>query len=154
MLTAGCAWRPLYGSGPAGLGAAAELSQISIPPPKTRLEQLVRNELLDLISPSGGSDGLQYRLEIVPTVTTDDVFVQTNTDVRRVQYQLNVNYRLFGADARRPLTEGNSFSIVSYTRVVSEFANIRAERDAAMKTARAVSEDIRTRLASYFASSG
>jgi len=153
-LLGGCGWQPLYGDGAAGLGAASQLNDIAIPQPKTRLEQVVRNELVRLMTPQGAPRNARYRLEIVPTVSTDDVFVQKNTNVRRIQYQLNVNYRLFDTGGRKPVITGHSFSLVSYTRVVSEYANIRSEENARKKAARAVSEDIRTRLASYFAGSG
>lgn len=153
ILLSACGWTPLYAPTPYGLQTSAELGQITIPAPRNRLEQRIRNNLISMMSPGGLPAYPAYRLEILPIVTTNQVLIQRDTDARRIQYRLNVRYRLFDVARDELLTKGTSFSVVSYNRVVSEFANVRAKLNAQEKTTRAVSEDIRTRLASYFASS-
>lgn len=151
LSVAACGWQPLLA--PAGSGGAnvnVALSQIDIPPTKSRLGQLLRNNMISNLGTAGGSAVPLYRLIMVPTITKNDVLVQKNTDVRRIQYQLGVTYKLIDIATRQPINEGHSFSIVAYTRLQSEFANIRAEKDAKEKTAYAVAEDIKTRLAAFF----
>jgi len=151
LTVAACGWQPLYAPGvTGGASASTALNSIDIPEANNRLGQLIRNNLLSNFKSAGDGGTPLYTLELVPTVTKNDVLVQIDTDVRRVQYQLGVTYKLIDLATRQPVNEGHSFSIVSYTRVASEYANIRAEKNASEKTARAVAEDIRTRLAAFF----
>ena len=100
----------------------------------------------------GGDSSSLYRLELVPEETESDVFIQEDSDVNRRSYTLRVNYSLYEAGSNRLVDDGRVFSIVSYDRVESEFANIRARKTATEQASRVVADDIRTALAAYFAS--
>ncbi len=149
-LLGACGWQPLYSVSPDGANASVDLARISIPEARSRTDQLIRNNLKFLLNPDGVPGSPLYRLDFVASVTRSDALVQRNTDVRRIQYQMSVSYKLLDLATNQPVTSGNSFSIVAFTRVDSEFANVRADADAQKKTARAVAEDIKTRLAAFF----
>lgn len=151
LMAGGCGFQPLYGSGPVTASAATELASVEIVPVRRRIAQQIRNHLISTMSPPGTAAPALYRLQFVPTESTRNVFVQANSDVTRHNYTLNAQYVLFDNATNAVLRRGNAFSIVSYDRVESEFANIRARKSATEQAARSVADDIRTDLAAYFA---
>ncbi len=145
--------RPLYGTNGAEESAVVtELSNIDIPLPKSRVQQLIRNNLISTISPPGQKGNGKYQLVISPASNEFDVTIERNTDVSRRSYRLNVSFVLRSGRSGQRLFSGKTFSEVSYDKVTSEFANLQAKTNAKKRAAKEVSRDIRTRLAAYFAS--
>ena len=66
LATAACGFKPLYGTSPVGEGVAVHLASIDIVEQKTRLGQLIRNDLLSSMSEPGASGG-HYRLAFEST---------------------------------------------------------------------------------------
>lgn len=145
----GCGFQPLYGANSRSSTVAFELSSITIVPSKNRVAQQVRNHLISTMSPPGQASPAAYRLELEPAESLRDVFIRPNSDITRQNYTLRVRYNLYDHRTNRLLDDGSVFSIVSYDRVQSEFANVRAQRNAQTQAARAVADDIRTALAAY-----
>ncbi len=149
---AGCGFKPLYGTTSVHSTVAADLASVRIQPTGSRIGQQVRNNLISTMQTRGGDGPDLYRLELVPEETESDVFIQEDSDVNRRSYTLRVNYSLYEAGSNRLVDDGRVFSIISYDRVESEFANIRARKTATEQASRVVADDIRTALAAYFAS--
>jgi LPS-assembly lipoprotein len=145
----GCGFQPLYGDSSPTSTVAAELSAISIEPASTRIGQQVRNNLISTMSPPGQESASRYRLELDPIASLRDIFVQPDSDITRQNYSLKVRFALYDSGTNRLVHNGSAFSIVSYDRVESEFANVRALRAAEIQAARVVSDDIRTALAAF-----
>lgn len=152
FVLSGCAFKPLYGVNPSGVSVSDELAYVSIPKRKDRVGQLIRNRLLSTMSPAGGPVGDRYILELRPESNTNQLLIQPDGDIVRRLYELSVEYRLIDTNRKKILHEGKTFSHVAYDRVRSEFANIQAETDATERASIQVADDIRTRLANYFAS--
>ncbi len=148
LLASACQFRPLYGTAPAERSIAADLSTVDISRSGGRLVQLIRNRLISTMSPPGKVGVPRYRLELDPVEKTSSVFVRSNTEVDRLSYKLSVKYSLYDVGGRRIVHTGGTFSIVSYDRVDSEFANVRAYKDAREKAAVTVADDIRKDIAS------
>jgi len=149
---AGCAFKPLYGVTSTGSEVNTELAYIAIPEQNTRLNQLIRNDLLSSMSPAGGPLGDRYRLEYVTRGSTFDMILERNTDVSRKMYKLDVAYRLFDNETGKVIHKGRTFSNVAYDRVTQEFSNIHARTNAEERAAQQVADDMRTRIAAYFSS--
>jgi LPS-assembly lipoprotein len=145
-----CGFQPLYGTSPTGSNVATELSAIAIDEQDTRLGQLIRNDLLSTIS---GTDAgaSRYRLQLMALDGTKTMIENNNEDTRRFSYRVNVAYRLIDRHTGKELSTGKTFSQVSYDRTTSDFANVQAETNAMERAAKEVGNDIRTRLAAYFA---
>ena len=60
---------------------------------------------------------------------------------------IDADYRLIPAQGGKPIARGVAFTFASYDRSSQRFANIRAARDAEIRDARALAEQIKTRLA-------
>lgn len=145
--------RPLYGTN--GVeeqsSVVTELSNVEIPQPKNRLQQLIRNNLISSMSPPGREGDGRYTLVIVPASDEFDLVIQRNTDVSRRSYRLKVAFSLRDGTSGRKIYSGSTFSEVSYDKITSEFANLQARNNAEERASRQVSQDIRTRLAAFFA---
>lgn len=149
----GCAdFRPLYGTnGAEESTVVTELSNIQIPQPKDRLHQIIRNNLISTMSPPGQEGNGRYTLVIKAKPTDFDVTVERNTDITRRSYRLNVNFVLNDSRSGRRIYGGTTFAEVAYDKVTSEFTNLQARNNARDRAASEVSQDIRTRLAAFFA---
>jgi LPS-assembly lipoprotein len=64
----------------------------------------------------------------------------------------NATYTLTALDGR-PITTGGASASASYDRYIQRFANVRASRDAEIRIARLLAEQIKTRLSAVLATS-
>lgn len=146
---AGCSFRPLYGTSPAGTDVSGELSSIQIADVSSRPGQLVRNQLLSVMSPGGG--GSKYTLRL--SVTSREIFVSNlpGRVTTRSRLQLTGNYVLIDIASGQKINSGNSFSTVGYDQVRQPVADLQAKREATERAAIELAQDIRTRVAAYFA---
>ena len=149
-------FRPLYGTDGAleGSSVVTELSNIDIPEPSSRIQQLIRNHLITTMSPPGQEGNGRYQLVVTPASSDFDVIVERNTDVRRRFYRLTVAFLLKDGHSGRKIYGGNTFSEVYFDKVTSGFTTLNAKNNAEKRAAREVGDDIRTRLASFFATRG
>jgi LPS-assembly lipoprotein len=148
---AGCGFRPLYGSRGIGPGTAAELEAITIPEPKTRLTQLIRNDLLSTMRPVGTTTREKYTLVLQPETFEQDAIVNLDSRVERKTVNVRVAFNLVEASSGRQLYAAKTFSLVSYDRTGQGFADLQAQTNAVERAAHEISTDIRTRLAAHFA---
>jgi LPS-assembly lipoprotein len=146
----GCSYRPLYGGSAAGGSVAVELAAISIPEAETRVEQIIRNDLLSAMRPAGSRGEQRYRLEINPTQRTTDIIDKPKPSTTRQAVTVSVEFSLL--EGSRTLYSGRTFSQVSYDLVRQPFADLQAENNAVERAAHELAADIRERLAAYFAS--
>jgi LPS-assembly lipoprotein len=148
-LLAGCGgYRPLYGSNAAESGVKTELSGISVAEQRNRAGQLVRNELTSVMRGTGSSG---YVLELLPEEQTRKISAQVGQKLERYRYALKVSYVLHRTESKEPLTEGTVFSNVGYDTVEQPVSDLQAAENARARATKEVAEDIRLRLAAYFA---
>ena len=154
LMLVGCSdVRPLYSTDSVGYAPSVQdhLADIKIPEPKDRLEQLIRNELISSMSPPGRPGNGQYSLDLNARGRIQNAYVATDSQVTRRIYFLQVSYVLTDSASGNQLYKSKTFSEVAYDRVTSQFANLQAETNAEQRAATEVAQDIRTRLAAYFA---
>jgi LPS-assembly lipoprotein len=144
--------RPLYGSSGLSSDVSSELSSIAIPEPKTRLEQLIRNDLVAAMRPVGTASEDRYTLLLVPEAKDDRAIEGATTDTLRKTIRLNVSFGLLDRRTNTQVYSGRTFSQVSYDETGKSFADMQARTNALERAAKEVSSDIRTRLAAHFAS--
>lgn len=153
VLVGGCGFQPLYNAGSSSEGVVAELRGIAIAEPKTRLDQLIRNDLLSSIRPAGTGSGDRYVLAIESS-SKDDGVIETRSvaETSREVVRLSVRFALSKQGTGEIVYEGRTFSHVPYDDVGQSFADLQARNNALERAAHEVSVDIRTRLAAHFAS--
>ena len=165
LVLAGCQVRPLYGTVGSSAGspaAASELARIDIDPIDTvgdgdldRVGQVMRNELVFAFQRGQAAPDPAYRLKVIIDRPLNEVGVERLADVPAA-YTVSVNatYVLSEIGTDRTLETGSAFATASFDFSSQRFANLRAERDAEDRAAKAAAVDIHTRLAAFFASQG
>ena len=148
----GC-FRPLYG-GAAGGALQASLASIEVEPivlPE-RLGHYLRQELAFDLDGIGMPARKTHKLAI--TVTTANVAPTVDSGTGRADattLTAAATYTLVAIEGGVPVTQGRAVASASYDRSPQRFAIVRAARDAEIRVARTLAEQIRTRLAAALA---
>ncbi|MBX6426110.1 MAG: hypothetical protein IRZ09_09350 [Variibacter sp.] len=164
-LAGGC-FQPLYGErslgGGPGLGAALagiEVAQIEAPPgtPLARIAVEVRNELTQGLTGGGAARPPTHRLTINLRTGGSSLIVDPTT--ARPEFEivsLDADYRLVEIASSKPVLDGSATARVSYDIPGQQqrLGALRGQRDAQSRAAVLIAEQIRARLASYFAAGG
>jgi LPS-assembly lipoprotein len=121
---------------------------------EARLAVEIRNALLYDLSGGGEPPPPAYRLTVKMSSTLADIIVDTTTTRPAIEnYGINASYTLVEIASNKSVVSGTTFARVSYDIPGQEqrFARLRGLRDAESRAAKVIAENIRTRLASYFA---
>ncbi|HEY7383550.1 MAG TPA: LPS assembly lipoprotein LptE [Beijerinckiaceae bacterium] len=161
VLTLGLAacFQPLYGPSVAGGRIPDHLAAIEVAPViaaqgQERVTHQLRSELVFDLDGSGQPRPKQYRLTVavaerIATPVIDSVSGRADS----ATLIANATYTLSTLDGTRVITSGTATSSASYDRHAQRFASVRAARDAEIRIAKLLSEQIRTRLAAALAAS-
>ncbi|QIG48197.1 hypothetical protein G5V57_10955 [Nordella sp. HKS 07] len=152
LLLGACGFRPLYGTDGVSSGVAGDLASVAIPEPKSRLDQLIRNELLSTMRPAGTAAPDRYRLDIAANAV-DDRSIENSSDARqarRLTIRVIASFQLKDLSGGKVVYKGTTFSNVSYDDVQQSFSDMQARTNAIERGAREIALDIRTRVAAYF----
>jgi LPS-assembly lipoprotein len=160
-LAAGC-FQPLYGEqsptgGPILRDQLSAVDVLQIEAPKgtdqERIAVEIRNALLYDFTGGGYAAPPNYRLKIAITSTRSPIIIDSHTSRPDVEnYGLNATYSLMEIATGKVVVTGLTFARVSYDIPGQEqrFARVRGLRDAELRAAKVIAENIKTRLASYF----
>ena len=152
LALAACGFHPLYGTeGELPANIAAELAGIRIATLEGRVGQVLRNDLLDRVTPLGEPAAPNYLLTIALTESKEGLAIQRDATVTRFNLTLSANYVLRHPVTGVPRVSGTVRATASYNVVRSDFANVIAERDAEDRAARVLADELKTRLAVEFA---
>jgi LPS-assembly lipoprotein len=145
---AGCI-QPLYGPGADGTSVATELQAIKIDPIPDRLGHYVENELIFALNGAGSSPPPKYRLVVTMRERMSTPIVNTVTGQAEAgDINVDAEYRLLHiAGDSKPIATGNVTNFVTYDRTSQRLSNIRAARDAEVRNAKVIADQIRIRLA-------
>jgi LPS-assembly lipoprotein len=152
LALAGC-FRPLYGPSAAGAPVQDVLATISVAPAGDRIGHYLVEELrFNLLN--GRQEPVQpaYRLTLDLREQVSSAIVSSESGrASNATVTVTVNYALkkFGTDEQ--VLTGLAVGSASYDRSVQRFASVRAARDAEIRVARLLADQIRTRLAADLA---
>ena len=162
-LTSGC-FQPLYGDRTVGRGGGSlsdKMSAVEVPPVEaengTRIARVgieMRDQLLFDLTGGGPAASSAYRLDIKLTATQVQVIVDINSARPEIQnYGINAVYTMIDNATGKAVITGTTFSRVSYNIPGQQqrFAGERGLIDAENRAAKVIADNIRSRLASYFA---
>src|SRR4029453_4388963 len=160
-LAGGC-FQPLYGDqsptgGPILRDQLSAVDVMQIQAPKgtdeARIAVEIRNALLYDFTGGGYAAPPTHRLKIAIASSRASIIVDVNTSRPDVEnYGLTATYSLTEIGTGRVVVTGQTFARVSYDIPGQEqrFARVRGLRDAELRAAKVVADNIRSRLASYF----
>ena len=143
----GCNVEPLYG-GPGGQNLQANLAAIAIDPVPDRLGHYLGDELIYALNGTGSQVTPKYRLTIMTAERVSTPIVDTlSGQATAATVAVDANYKLTNIAGGGTITEGTAFNVASYDRGSNRFADTRAARDAEIRDAKQLAEQLRNRLA-------
>lgn len=156
-----CGFQPLYVekkhnnawyfSGEFDTSISQEMSQVKVEPIEQRFGQIVRNELIDNLTPRGVPSHPKYRL-YVQLIDKSIVQQALRNDITasREQVKYTVEYVLRSSDKDEELVRGNSISYASYDIMANPYSTTIAQKKAEKDSANIIANDIALRLGAYF----
>lgn len=148
--------QPLYGPSVAGGTLAAEMQAIKVEPIGDRIGHYVENELIFDLNGTGSSPTPKYRLVVVLHERSATPAVNTfYGQAEAGDINVDADYRLLKvAGSDQPITSGSVTQFVTYDRTSQRISNVRAARDAEIRNAKVIADQIRTRIAAALATQG
>ena len=162
LLVAGC-FQPLYGdrsvSGGSKLREALSGVQVveiraAADTPEARMAVPIQNELRFNFTGGGGAGAPTHRL-VMQIVGNRAVVSATNvTGLPFIEnFTLNASYSLVEIATNKPVLTGRAVTTVSYDPSGTQrYARITGMQDAERRAAKVISDNVTTRLSSYFVS--
>jgi LPS-assembly lipoprotein len=146
-------FRPLYGPTASGESlqttlASIEVPEVAWPADQARIGHYLRSELVYALNGSGRETPKRYVLKLALRETTSTPIVDTETG-RASSAVINgsLTYILTSPDGSTVYTQGTATNSASYDRFQQRFATVRAARDAEVRLAKVLTEQVKTRLA-------
>jgi LPS-assembly lipoprotein len=140
--------QPMYGELSANAPIAADLRAVEVAPISDRLGHYLRNELIFAFNGTGEEFAPRYRLTVKPSEFAQTPILDTVTGRATAATVITgAEYTLVKVPGGQVVTKGKSTSIASYDRFSARYANVRAARDAEIRDAKTLAEDIHNRIA-------
>lgn len=154
-LLSACGFQPVYGTRSLDTGVApgVALTNVAVDPIPDREGQVLRNKLIDRMYVEGRPADPAYRLSIRLTAQEEDLGIRQDATATRARLRLVASYELIDTKTGQPVYRSFSRSIVSYNLLEAQYATLVSEQDAYERALTEVAEDIRTRIALFFARS-
>ena len=146
--------RPLYGPTASGepmgaLLAAIQVDDINMAQGQERIGHYLRSELIFDLDGSGQPSPKRYKLKMQGSESLQTPIVSSQTGRAEAgTIVANVKFTLENLEGTKIITEGVATSTATYDRSVQRFASLRAARDAEIRLAKVLAEQIKTRVAS------
>lgn len=144
----GSGFRPMYAAS-AVADTNAKLASVSFGTIPGRVGQRIRNELI--FQGTGGGYGLppEYHVDVAIREQVISTLVRKDGDAQSQIYNLEAKFQLIRIADKKVLFEGTSYARASFERFNSIYSNVQARQDAENRAAKAIAQDIKTRLAAY-----
>ena len=153
MLLAGCestGIHPLYASRSGTL--QTELQAIKVDPIPDRLGHYIGDALQTNFNGTGAVVAPKYHLTVIAKERVQTPLIDTVTArAQAASVITDVTYRLTSLGGGEPITSGTVTSAATYDRSEQRFANIRAARDAEIRDAKTIADQIAQQVAAKLA---
>lgn len=157
MLLTNCGFKPMYGNlSEGGEELRRIMADIQIEPvtgPGGRNSQLgvvIRNSLLARISPSAEASSALYILKVAYEVEEHGYGIREDESVTLQSLKLSVIFQLEKVENAKIVLENNARALVTYDLVRSDYSNKVAREASLVRLAEEVSNQVATRIGTYF----
>ncbi len=156
-LSLSACFRPLYGPTASGesiqaLLASVQVDDVVMAQGQERLGHYLRSELIFDLDGSGQPAKKRYRLKLSGSETVQTPIVSSTTGRAEAGTIVgSIRYSLEDLDGIKVIAEGVATSTATYDRSIQRFASQRAARDAEIRLADTLADQLKTRIASVLA---
>ncbi len=141
---------PLYASH--GGALQAELQSIVVDPVPDRLGHYLGDKLQTGLNGTGAHVAPKYHLIVLPRIRVQTPLIDTVTSrAQAASVITDVDYRLVPIGGGEPVAKGTVTSAASYDRSEQRYADLRAARDAEIRDADTVADQIVQQIAAQLA---
>lgn len=149
----GCGFQPMYGAKATvgGESVTQKMATIDIRPIPDRLGQVVRNQLVDAIAPLGKPDRPVYELGLLVGEEREDVGLRQNAAATRANYRMSAKFELREIATDKVVLTGTTWAETAFDIVQQDYPTVIAQQDAQKRLAVELAEEIKTRIAVFFA---
>jgi LPS-assembly lipoprotein len=149
---AGC-FTPEYGGLHGQLGA--EMQAIAVDEIPDRLGHYLRDELITDLNGTGSNPAPKYRLSVVTRERVQSALIDVVTRrATAATVVIDTDYILTPTSGGPPITAGTVSSAATYDRSEQRYANLRAARDAEIRDAKTIADQLTTRIAAALSTRG
>lgn len=146
-----CGFTPVYGTASQQGHVGAALANVQIDPIGDRNGQILRNNLIDRFYTDGRPADPRYRLAVSVSAMEEELGIQKDATATRARLRLQASYELIDTHNGQVVYRTFSRSVISFNLLDSQFAVLASRQDAYDRGLTELADDIRTRLALYFA---
>jgi len=148
---AGCGFQPLYGKVGQGPAVSEDLAAVKIDFIANRSGQILRNYLLDGMTPRGEPQRSAWTLQVLLNEPRpQELGTASDGSIVRFAFNVRANFRLVEAANGRVAFQGNATSNSSYEVTTSQYASVASRDNARDRVLEDVALDIRNQLAVFF----
>jgi len=146
-LALGGCFQPLYGEA-SHPGLVQKMREVEVAPIPDRIGHYLGDDLVARMNGSGETPPAKYRLtvKLTQTVQTPTVESQINTADSATVVGI-AKFDLIKIDGNAVIYSGSATGAAVYDRTLQSFANLRAARDAEIRVARSLADEIELRVA-------
>lgn len=145
-----CGLRPLYGTNSVGTAMADRLGTVSVGVIAERSGQILRTELIRTLNPNGRPAQPAYDLSVALAESQQNINIIGDLTVTRKNMVITASFVLTDRKTGQPAFSDSASEVTSFNILRDQYTTMVSERDARERALKALSEDIRTRLALYF----
>ena len=151
LLLGACGFQPMMGDRRADRAVAERLAAVEIAAIQDRLGQKMRNYLIDRFYHERQPVTSEYRLEVMLETGGHSLAIEKDATASRAQWSASATYRLIHIASGKVMFQGAARAVPGYNINFYQWASLVAEEDALDRGLEYVSEEIKTRVALYFA---
>ncbi len=116
---------------------------------KDRIGHYLGDDLISRLNGTGETPTAKYRLEVTINVTSQTPTIESQINAADAATEIGkAHFKLIKIDNGAVVYESDAISAAVYDRSLDGFANMRAGRDAEIRIARALADEIEMRVAS------
>ena len=146
-LALGGCFQPLY-SEAAHPGLVANMKAIEVVEIKDRIGHYLGDDLISKLNGTGETVPPKYRLVITMAVTSATPTIESQINAAdAATITGKATFKLTKIEGGDVIYESDATSVAVYDRTLDSFANLRAGRDADIRIARALADEIELRIA-------
>ncbi|MBR9972767.1 LPS assembly lipoprotein LptE [Magnetospirillum sulfuroxidans] len=148
----GCGFTPMYAKNQSQANpVVAELAGIRVAGIEDRSGQILRNALVQRITPLGEPAHSTHSLNVKLTTSQENLAERNDGKASLGRLFITATFQLVDYQSEKPVFSSSSRSVVSYRLLGPRYGSTAVERDAEQRALTDLAEDIRAQVAAYFA---
>ncbi|VAV89469.1 hypothetical protein MNBD_ALPHA02-484 [hydrothermal vent metagenome] len=156
VMLASCGFKPMYGQFSDGKGdlrdvmANIRVSDITEQGRPSRVGQVIRNSLLDQLTPFGETKQAEYILKVTFLIEEHGYGISQSDSVTLQNLKLVASFQLEDVNSAKVILDSAARALVTYDLAQSDYSNMIARNAALKRLSQDVANQMATRIGAYF----